>query len=136
MGYVGMSDYALNAILKHLHGETSYTMPTDTYLAAFVGDPLSTGAEVSGGSYARQAVTWTGVASGTNQYTDENDGEITFAQATADWGAVSHVVTYDASTEGNMLESFKLDNIRTIFSGDILKVPSGDLNSYLKRESI
>lgn len=136
MGYVGMSDYALNAILKHLHGEASYTAPAATYLAAYVGNPLSTGTEVSGGAYAREAVTWKGVASDTNQYVDENDGEIAFTQATADWGIVTHYATYDADTAGNMLEVFELDTSRDVKSGDILKVADGNLDSYLKRESI
>ncbi|MFA5453453.1 MAG: hypothetical protein WC248_07760 [Candidatus Methanomethylophilaceae archaeon] len=136
MGYVGMSDYALAAILKHLHGETSYTAPTDTYLAVFVGNPLSTGTEVSGGSYARQAVTWNGVASGTQLFTDENEGEIAFPEATADWGIVTHFATYDALTVGNMLEVFELDTSRDVKSGDTLLVKDGNLDSYLKRESI
>jgi hypothetical protein len=135
MGYVGMSDYALNAMLKHLHKEATYTSP-NTYLAAYVGNPLSTGIEATGGSYARQAVTWGGVTSGTNEYIDENSGEIAFPEATADWGEITHFATFDALTSGNMLEVFELATARNIVTGIVLKVADTDLDSHLKRESI
>ena len=135
MGYVGMSDYALNAMLKHLHDEATYTPPS-TYLALYVGNPLSAGVEVSGGSYARQTVTWAGVSAGSNEYTDDNDGEIAFPEATANWGTVTHAATYDALTAGNMLEVFELVTARNAVTGIVIKIADGDLDSYLKRESI
>jgi len=135
MGYVGMSDYLLDKVLKHIHNEATYTPPS-TYLALFVGNPLSTGTEVSGGSYARQAVSWAGVTSGTNEYTDDNDGEIAFPEATANWGEITHAATYDALTAGNMLEVFELATARNAVTGIVIKIADGDLDSHLKRESI
>lgn len=131
-----MSDYALNAMLKHIHKEATYTPPTNTYLALFVGNPLGTGTEVSGGSYARQAVTWAGVVAGTNEYTDENNGEISYPEATTDWGIVTHMATYDALTVGNMLEVFELAVSRNVVTGIVVKIADGYLDSHLKRESI
>ena len=130
-----MSDYALNAMLKHLHKEATYTPPT-AYLAAFIGNPLSTGTEVSGGGYARKAVTWSGVTAGTNEYTDANGAEIAFPEATADLGIITHCATYDALTVGNMLEVFELATPRNVVTGGVLKVAIGDLDSAIKRESI
>ena len=135
MGYVGMSDYLLNATLKHVHNEATYTPPS-TYLAAVVGNPLSTGIEVTDASYARQAVTWAGVTSGTNEYTDDNAAEIAFPEAAADYGVVTHTATFDALTAGNMLEVFELATARNVTAGGILKVSTGNLDSAIKRESI
>lgn len=136
MGYVGMSDYLLNAVLKHVHNEATYTPPPSTYLAAFVGNPLSVGVEVTDSAYARQAVSWSGVTSGTNEYTDENSAEISFPEAVADYGVVTHVATYDALTVGNMLEIFELATARNVTAGGVLKISTGNLDSKIKRESI
>lgn len=136
MGYVGMSDYLLNALLKHVHMEAAYTAPVVNYLAAFVGNPLSGGVEASGGSYARQAVTWAGVTAGSNEYTDDNTGEIAFPKATAGWGIITHLATYDADVAGNLLEVFELETSRNAVAGVVLKVASGNLDSHLKREMI
>ncbi|MBW2632049.1 MAG: hypothetical protein JRC90_09895 [Deltaproteobacteria bacterium] len=135
MGFVGWSDYLLNAGLKHIHNEATFTEP-DSYLAAFIGNPLAAGVEVTGGSYARQTVTWNGVAAGVNEYTDENTGEIAFPEATGDWGSISHVATFDALTVGNMLEVFELSTARNVVTGIVLKVKDGEIDSYVKRESI
>jgi len=135
MGYVGMSDYALDKMLKHLHNEAAYTPPS-TYLAAYIGNPLDGGAEVTEASYARQAVSWAGVTIGTNEYTDDNSAEIAFPEAVADYGVVTHTVTFDALTSGNMLEVFELAAARNVTAGGVLKVSTGNLDSAIKRESI
>jgi len=64
------------------------------WLALFTVNPTdsTTGTEVSGGSYARVAVDRTGTgfaaATGTTATTVPN-ATVTFAQATADWGAIT-----------------------------------------------
>lgn len=131
-----MSDYLLNATLKHVHNEATYTPPANTYLSLYIGNPLIVGVEVSGGGYARQPVTWAGVTAGTEEYTDDNSTEIMYPGANADWGEITHAATYDALTSGNMLEVFELAIARDVVSGEYVKVNGGTLNSTIKRESI
>ena len=78
----------------------SPTQPTAWYVALFTDDPTDagTGTEVSGGSYARTAVTFT--VSGD---TASNSGAVEFPEATGSWGTITHIGIYDASTSGNLI---------------------------------
>jgi hypothetical protein len=51
-----------------------------------------------------------------------------FPAATASWGTVTHVGLYDASTSGNLLAYAALSVSKTIDSGDVLRIPSNDLD--------
>jgi hypothetical protein len=104
------------------------TRPTAWYLGLFTSAPDESGGgtEVSGGSYAREAVTFT--ISG-NLAT--NTGAIEFPVATANWGTISHVAVFDASTGGNQIAYAALTASKTIASGDVLRVPAGDLDITL-----
>ena len=63
-------------------------------LALYVGDPLAGGAEVVGGSYARQSVTF-GAPVG---YSMANTNLITFPAPSGTWGApLTHMALVDAS---------------------------------------
>lgn len=106
----------------------SVTRPTAWYLGLFTSAPDESGGgtEVSGGSYAREAVTFT--ISG-NLAT--NTGAIEFPVATANWGTISHVAVFDASTGGNQIAYAALTASKTIASGDVLRVPAGDLDITL-----
>jgi hypothetical protein len=98
----GMSDYLENKLLDHALGKTTYTMPTN-HLALFTAAPTDAGGgtEVTGGSYARQnATTALGAASSGSSTTTS---QITFPDATANWGEILAWATFDASTAGNML---------------------------------
>lgn len=70
-----------------------------TYLALFTDNPTAagTGTEASGGSYARQGITF-GAASGG---TITNDSAASF---TVDADTYTHYAIFDAVTAGNMLE--------------------------------
>ena len=104
----------------------SYTPPTTVYLALFTSAPSDAGGgtEVSGGSYARQAVTLSAASGGASS----NSADITFPQATADWGTVTHCALMDAASSGNMLMWTPLDASKTINNGDTFKINSGDLD--------
>jgi hypothetical protein len=54
-----MSNYLENALINGTLRGTTYTAPTTTYLALYTSDPTDadTGTEITGGSYARQAIT-------------------------------------------------------------------------------
>lgn len=102
-----MSDYLEAAIINHIFRGTSFTAPTTLYVSLYTAAPTDAGGgtEVTGGSYARVAVTcnttnWS--APGTPGSTS-NSLTITFPTATASWGNVVAVGFHDASTGGNLL---------------------------------
>jgi hypothetical protein len=127
-----LSDYAENHLIDaFLRGQT-YTMPATTYVALTTTTPSdsSCGTEVSGGSYARVAVTsslanWAGTQStgsttastGTGG-TTSNNNTITFPAPTANWGTVVGFCVFDASTSGNLLFYSTLTTSKTINNGD------------------
>lgn len=106
----------------------SPTRPTAWYIGLFTAAPGETGGgtEVSGGSYVREAVTFT--VSGN---TATNSAAIEWPTATATWGTITHVAVFDADTGGNMLVYASLTSSKTIASGDVLRIPAGDLDVTL-----
>lgn len=108
------------------------TGPTSLYIALFTAAPTDTGGgtEVSGGSYARVAVTsslanWAGTqssgsttaSSGTGG-TTSNNASITFPAPTANWGTVTSFGIFDASSGGNLLIYGNLVTPKTVNNGD------------------
>ena len=63
--------------------------------------------------------------------TATNSGAIEYATATASFGTVSHVGVYDASTGGNLIAYAALSSSKAIDTGDILRIPAGDLDITL-----
>ena len=124
-----MSNYLENALINVTLRNTAYTTPTTVYLALYTTDPTDadTGTEVTGGSYARQAVTFGAPSNGAST----NSAAIEFPQCTASWGTVTHVGIRDASTAGNLLYHTPLDASKTIDSGDIFKIAIGSLSVTL-----
>jgi hypothetical protein len=106
----------------------SPTRPTAWYVGLFTAAPgeAGGGTEVSGGSYAREAVTFT--VSG-NLAT--NSAAIEWPTATGTWGTITHIAVFDAETSGNMLVYATLTSSKTIASSDVLRIPSGDLDVTL-----
>ena len=124
-----MSNYLENALINVTLRNTAYTAPTTVYLALYTTDPTDadTGTEVSGGSYARQSITFGAPSNGVST----NSAAIEFPQATGSWGTITHVGIRDALTTGNLLYHTPLDASKTIASGDIFKVASGSLSVTL-----
>jgi hypothetical protein len=125
---MSFSNYLENKVMLHVFGGTSYTAPATLYVGLYTSDPGEddTGTEVSGGSYARQtaAFTITGGAAA-------NTAAIEFPTASASWGTVTYVGVRDASTGGNLLASGALTTSKTISSGDVFRIPAGDLDITL-----
>lgn len=121
-----LSDYLENEILDHILSVGSYTMPTNVYvglsLASFNDD--NSGTEITGNNYARVVASFGVAASGTSS----NDAAIEFSAATGTWGSVSHFGIFDAASAGNLLIHGAFTTAKTIASGDILKIPTGDLD--------
>ena len=123
------SNYLENALINATLRNTAYTSPTTVYVSLYTSDPTDadSGTEVSGGSYARTSATFDAPSNGVTQ----NSADITFPTATASWGTVSHIGIHDASTSGNLLFHTALDTSKTIDSGDIFKIETGNLTVTL-----
>ncbi len=106
----------------------SPTRPTAWYIGLFTAAPGETGGgtEISGNGYTREAVTFT--VSGN---TASNNAAIEFPTASGSWGTVTHAAIFDASTSGNMIAYASLTASKIIDTGDVLRIPSGDLDVTL-----
>ena len=126
-----MSNFLENALLNATLNATTYTAPANIYVSLWTSDPTDAGSgtEVSGGSYARTAVSFA-TASGTSGNV-LNDADVTFPTATASWGTVGWIGINDASTSGNLLYHTALDTAKAIDSGDIFKISTGNLSVTL-----
>lgn len=121
-----MSDYLENAIGNHILRNIAYTSPTTVYCALYTVAPSDAGGgtEVSGGGYARQAVTFGAPSNGV--FT--NSADVVFPIATANWGTIVAFALFDAATGGNMLIYGNLSSPKTINSGDQFRFPAGQLS--------
>jgi hypothetical protein len=98
-------------ILNWIKGTTFTAAPANLYVGLFTTAPtanVSSGTEVSGSSYARQAVAssgWSSIAQSADTIHDEisNSGAITFPAVTTTGYTVVGVGIWDASTAGNLL---------------------------------
>ena len=124
-----MSNYLENAVINAVLRNTSYTSPTTVYVGLFTSDPTDAGSgtEVSGGSYARVAVTFGAPSDGVST----NSAAVEFPQATGSWGTVTHIGIHDALTTGNLLFHTVLDTSKAIATGDIFKIATGNLSVTL-----
>ena len=104
------------------------TRPTEWHIALYTASPSDPGGgtEVSGGGYARQAVTFT--VSGN---TASNNAAIEWPVATSAYGTVTDVGVFDASTGGNLIAYAALTTSKAIDTGDVFRLPSGDLDVTL-----
>ena len=127
------TDYTENLVLTWLFTGSSATRPTAWYVGLFTAAPSDTGGgtEVTGNGYERVA-TGTLSVSGTSPTNCTNAAAIEFAAASGgNWGTITHIAIFDASTSGNMLGWAALTTSRTINDGDIIRIPAGDLDITL-----
>ena len=104
------------------------TRPTAWYVGLFTDNPgeAQGGTEVSGGSYVREAVTFT--VSGD---TATNAAAIEWPVATGSWGTITHIAVFDASTSGNQIAYAALTASKAIDTGDVLRISTGELDITL-----
>lgn len=125
---MSFSDYLETKVLDHVFAGTAYTAPSTLYVALFTAAPSDSGGgtEVSGGGYARQTIAFT-----TSGDTTSNNAAIEFPTATANYGSVTHVGIFDASSAGNLMAHAALTSAKNIETGDVFRIPSGDLDITL-----
>ena len=127
---MSFSNFLETEILDHVFAGAAYTAPTTLYLALYTAAPGETGGgtEVSatGTAYARQSVAFT-----TTGNTTSNNASVEYSTATATFGTVTHVGVFDAATAGNLMAYAALSSSKTIETGDVFRVPTGDLDITL-----
>jgi len=125
---MSFSNFLETEILDHVFAGAAYTAPATLYLALYTAAPGETGGgtEVSGGAYARQSVAFT-----TTGNTTSNSAAVEYPTATASFGTVTHVGVFDALTSGNLMAYATLSSSKTIDTGDVFRVPTGDLDITL-----
>lgn len=128
------SDYLENEVLDHVFKTGAYTAATNLYVALCTSTVLDSSAgdalpgELSGGNYARKVCnTWDAAASGAT----ENSQVITFNQATADLGTVTHFAICDHSSTGNVIGHGALSASKAIDSGDTPSFSTGEIDVTL-----
>ena len=121
-----MSNFLENEILDHVLSTGAYSMPSQVYIGLSTGSfgEDNSGTELSGSGYARQAINFSAASGGTTS----NSANVDFPTATGSWGSVSHYGLFDASSSGNLLIHGAFTSAKTISTGDILRVASGDLD--------
>mgnify|MGYP001387422323 FL=1 len=125
---MAFTDYLETKLLAHTFSNTAFTTPGTVYVALYTVAPTdsSTGTEVSGGGYARQSAAFT-----TSGNTASNTSAIEYPTATAGYGTVVAVAVLDSASSGNMLAYAALSANKTIATGDVFRIPAGDLDITL-----
>lgn len=117
------TNYLETNIVKHALGVTSFTMPTSLYLALHTADPTEVGnvSEVTGGSYARQAIVFE-----FNTPAVENNGIVRFDDMPA--CTVTHFTIWDAVTSGNCLIYGSLTSSIVLGAGSSVELADNELS--------
>lgn len=134
-----LTDYAENKIVDAVMRGQTLGAPATWYVALYTVCPTDStaGTEVTGGSYARVAVTagltqWAGTqsagsttaSSGTGG-TTSNNATISFPTPTAGWGTVVCWGLTDAASSGNLWIYSALTVNKTINNGDSVSFSAG-----------
>ncbi len=119
-----LTNYLENKLIDHFLGTTTYTKPSAVYVGLFTVAPSDAGGgtEVTGGSYARQAATFTAASSGATS----NDANVDFTGMPA--VTTVAIGIFDNITSGNMLLYGTLTTNKTTDAGDTLRIATGDLD--------
>jgi hypothetical protein len=122
---MSLSNIFETTTLNWLFTATSVTRPTAWYIALYTVAPTDGGGgtEISGNAYVREAVAMS--VTGDNA---TNTGAIEWPTATGTWGTIVAVGVFDALSAGNLIAYGNLTVSKTITSGDVFRIPAGDLD--------
>lgn len=126
-----ISDYLENELIDHVVGNATYTPAATIYLCLCTADPTDAGTGASmnevanSGSYARTAVAFDAAAS----RAIDSTAQVSFPQATGNWGTVTHWAITDSNTygAGNMLAYGALTASKSVVTGNIPRVAADDV---------
>jgi hypothetical protein len=114
------SSWLENAVLNHFFRNTPTTPPAQVFLGLFTSNPTddNTGIEVMGGAYARRQIVFTAPEQVDGRGQIQNNAELRFPLATANWGNISHFGIFTDATGGNLLAHGTLPTPKLIETGD------------------
>lgn len=118
-----LSNYAENAMLDHLVGNTAFTKPTNTYIKLHTGDPGEDCTLAAAGETLRKILSWAASAS----RVAVTDAAVNWASMTAA-ETITHYSIWDALTGGNPLFYGAFASGQTVGIGDELDIASGDVD--------
>ena len=123
-----LSDHAEKLLLDFLMTTGTATRPTNWYVALYTAAPSDAGGgtEVSGAGYARQSVTFDAAA--TPGGTTSNSADVSFTAAGGDYGTVTHLGIFDASSAGNLLWHGALTASKAVEDGDTITFTAGNID--------
>ncbi len=127
-----MSDYLEAALLDHTLGTSAYTFPSTVYLSLHTDDPTDVTAtalstEVTGGSYARQIITFDAAAGSSGQVS--NSIACVFPDMPDE--TVTHIGVMEDLTAGELLYHGALDVVKDMDAGDTVSVAVGAITVTL-----
>ena len=126
-----LSDYAEKLVLDWLMTTGAATRPSAWYLALFTAAPSDSGGgtEVSGAGYTRKTVNFNAASSPGG--TTSNSAIVAWTAAGGDYGMVTHVGIFDASSAGNLLWQGALSASKNVTDGDTIQFSAGNLTLTL-----
>ena len=122
---MSLSNIFETTTLNWLFTATSVTRPTAWYIALYTVAPTDGGGgtEISGNAYVREAVAMS--VTGDNA---TNTGAVEWPTASGTWGTIVAVGVFDALSAGDLIAYGNLTVSKTITSGDVFRIPAGDLD--------
>lgn len=126
-----LSDYAEKLLLDWLMTAGAATRPTAWYLALYTAAPSDSGGgtEVSGNAYARKTIALAAASSPGG--TTNNTNTPSFTASGGNWGTITHIGIFDASSAGNLLWHGPMAASRVVNDGDTLSFVPGSVNLTL-----
>lgn len=128
-----LSSYLINKVIDSVFRAQALPAFPTLYMALYTAAPSAasaSGTEVTGGAYARVAITAsllnfagtqadasTVASTGTSGKTS-NNGAVTFPAPTAAWGSITGFAIYDAAAAGNELVYGPLSSPKTVNATD------------------
>lgn len=109
-------------------GEAAVLTPltTSAFVSLHTADPGDTGtSEITGGGYTRMSAAYTNA--GNNPTVAGNNAIITFPQASANWGTVTHFGVWSLATGGVFRGAGALTTAKAVNSGDTARFAANAL---------
>jgi hypothetical protein len=123
------SNYLADKLIDATVRNIPYDTPEDVFIALYTTDPTKEdiGSEVREPSYNRQEIVMSVPVEGQS----ENSAQIDFAEATSNWGLITHIGIRDQAYDGNLMYFTAIDNPKNILTGDQFKVNADKLKLTL-----